>query len=319
VSSHFHTTASFDVFVSKETFKFNAAHFIAYPGFRERLHGHNYRLGVRLQGGSRLVGGDGYLIDFGCVKEVCKRVCKRLNETFLCPMYSNALNIVEEQAREGDDDSNSNSNSNDNHQMLRIECHHDRSYFIFPKRDCSLLPIVHSSTEELAIYLWNEILNDVTAEYLRQRGIHTMEVTVAEAENQQATFRLAIPSSDQPDFPLDVRDFISNRTVGGEVNPPPPCIKEERSSTSLATAQSTTKTASTTTTTTSRATSCCPDCQASQARFTQQLQQIAAAINAGSLLGSGTTTDATSATTKVTVEDLTKLIQGMGTKVATQP
>lgn len=305
MSSNFHNTASFDVFVSKETFKFNAAHFIAYPGFRERLHGHNYRLGVRLQGGPRLVGGDGYLIDFGCVKEVCKRVCKRLNETFLCPMYSNALNIVVEPAREGDD------NSGDNHQMLRIECRHDASYFLFPKRDCSLLPIVHSSTEELAIYLWNEILNDVTASYLRQRGIHTMEVTVAEAENQQATFRLAIPSSDQPNFQLDVRNFISTGTLN---SPPVSCIKEESSS--LPSAQST-KTASTTVTTTATPL-CCPDCQASQARFTQQLEQIAAAINAGSLLGSGAIHTATT-TTNVTVEDLTKLIRDMETNAANEP
>jgi len=40
----------FDVFVGKEYLKFNAAHFIAYPGFRERLHGHNYHVTVRLEG-----------------------------------------------------------------------------------------------------------------------------------------------------------------------------------------------------------------------------------------------------------------------------
>ena len=33
----------------KEKFKFNAAHFIAYKGFREMLHGHNYKVGVKIK------------------------------------------------------------------------------------------------------------------------------------------------------------------------------------------------------------------------------------------------------------------------------
>ena len=39
----------YSVFVAKADFKFNAAHFVAYKGFRERLHGHNYTVGVRLE------------------------------------------------------------------------------------------------------------------------------------------------------------------------------------------------------------------------------------------------------------------------------
>ena len=42
--------AEFEVFVGKEDFKFSAAHFVAYDGFRERLHGHNYQVAVRLKG-----------------------------------------------------------------------------------------------------------------------------------------------------------------------------------------------------------------------------------------------------------------------------
>jgi 6-pyruvoyl tetrahydropterin synthase len=42
--------AEFEVFVGKEDFKFSAAHFVAFNGFRERLHGHNYQVAVRLKG-----------------------------------------------------------------------------------------------------------------------------------------------------------------------------------------------------------------------------------------------------------------------------
>ena len=39
----------YSVFVSKADFKFNAAHFVAYDGFREKLHGHNYTVAVHLE------------------------------------------------------------------------------------------------------------------------------------------------------------------------------------------------------------------------------------------------------------------------------
>ena len=68
----------FDVFVGKEYLKFNAAHFIAYPGFRERLHGHNYHVTVRVTGE---LGPDGYVLDFGIVKRATKRVCARSHGT----------------------------------------------------------------------------------------------------------------------------------------------------------------------------------------------------------------------------------------------
>lgn len=44
---------SFEVVVDKDDFKFNCAHFVAFQGFRERLHGHNYHVVVRLVGSVR--------------------------------------------------------------------------------------------------------------------------------------------------------------------------------------------------------------------------------------------------------------------------
>jgi len=38
----------YSVVVAKDYLKFSAAHFIAYPGFREPLHGHNYQVSVRV-------------------------------------------------------------------------------------------------------------------------------------------------------------------------------------------------------------------------------------------------------------------------------
>ena len=130
--------AEFGVYVAKSDFKFNAAHFIAYKGFRERLHGHNYSISVKVTG-SDAIGPDGYLIDFGDVKKAARAVCKDMNEYFICPMKSDAMTITEDGGQ------------------LCMTCE-DGSVFSMPKSDCMMLPLVHSSAEELAHYIWCRIM-----------------------------------------------------------------------------------------------------------------------------------------------------------------
>lgn len=124
----------FEVFVSKEDLKFNCAHFIAYKGFRERLHGHNYRVSVRIVGADT-VNDDGYVMDFGDIKKQARALCSSINEYFICPMRSRDLTITEEG------------------NQLCIECE-DGARFAFPRSDCAMLPIFHSSAEELAHWFW---------------------------------------------------------------------------------------------------------------------------------------------------------------------
>jgi 6-pyruvoyl-tetrahydropterin synthase len=162
---------SFHVFVAVDKFKFNASHFIAYHGFRERLHGHNYRVSLRLFGGEQ-INEDGYVMDFGKIKSVVASVCKELNEHFILPCHSNVLTITTK-------------NSNN---TIHIDCE-DGTTFCFPKDDVILLPIVHSSAEEIAQYLWTRIIEEFGRVELQRRGIVEMEVLVAEAEYQEASFR----------------------------------------------------------------------------------------------------------------------------------
>ena len=222
---------SFEVHVTKEDFKFHAAHFVAFQGYRERLHGHNYKCGVRLYG-SRTIAHDGYVVDFGDVKKAVRVVCKQLNEHFICPTLSDVMDIVvtantTETSNEGDDNAATNvhnSNSNNKHddkaaspstENVTLTCQ-DGSVFQFPMDDCAMLPIVHATAEELAIYLWSRILAGLDAQKLLRRGVHTMEIIVAEAVGQEAVFRLEIP--DDPSFvALDVASFIQK----GEISPAP--------------------------------------------------------------------------------------------------
>src|SRR5438046_9479277 len=81
------------VVVEKDYLKFSAAHFIAYKGFREPLHGHNYQVSVAI---SARVGPDGYVLDFGVVKAVTKAVCAELDEPVLIHGERHCLTLASE-------------------------------------------------------------------------------------------------------------------------------------------------------------------------------------------------------------------------------
>lgn len=65
-------------------------------GFRERLHGHNYRAEITVKGRRGWsLGEDGYLLDFGKVKTALKASCAELDETFLCPAKCTAIEVAQ--------------------------------------------------------------------------------------------------------------------------------------------------------------------------------------------------------------------------------
>ncbi|MGH7821350.1 MAG: 6-pyruvoyl trahydropterin synthase family protein [Candidatus Binatia bacterium] len=155
----------FHVHVFKDYLKFSAAHFIAYRGFREPLHGHNYQVSVRIEGE---LGEDGYVLDFGLVKKAARRICEALDERVILPAKSDCIEL----SRAG------------GQVVARYE---DGATFSFPEADTALLPIVHSSAEELARYVLSRLREELPD--LRQRGVRSVEVGVAEAPGQVAYYR----------------------------------------------------------------------------------------------------------------------------------
>src|SRR5436190_15951688 len=151
----------YSVVVAKDYLKFAAAHFIAYPGFREPLHGHNYQVTVRVEAD---LGPDGYVLDFGLVKRIAKELCAELDERVILPERSDCLRVVT--AGDG------------------VEVTTERGdRFRFPAADVKLLPIAHSSAEELAAYLGGRLRDALRAE-AAGRGLVGLEVGVAEAPGQ---------------------------------------------------------------------------------------------------------------------------------------
>lgn len=167
--------AEFEISLDKPYLKFNCSHFIAYRGYRERIHGHNYHISVKLTGTDEL-SADGYLLDFGEVKKAVKAICADMDEYFLVPAKSDVLKLTM-----------------DDKQLL-IECE-DGAAFSLPKTDVKLLPLVHTSAEEMARYLWCRVVRDIGIVPLRNAGIQRIELSLRETEGQAATFRCDLPDA----------------------------------------------------------------------------------------------------------------------------
>lgn len=155
----------FSVSIGKEMLRFTAAHFIAFRGFREPLHGHTYQAQVTVSGP---VGPDGYVVDFLVLKKIAEEECAQLHFRTLLPRHSDCLTLAEQET------------------TITVQCE-DGSQFLFPRQDVRLLPIVHTSSEEIARHLLarlRERLRDV-----RGNSIRTIEVLIEDIPGQTAVCR----------------------------------------------------------------------------------------------------------------------------------
>jgi len=152
----------FSVAIGKELLRFTAAHFIAFRGFREPLHGHTYQAQVTVSGP---VGPDGYVVDFLVLKKTAEEECARLHFRTLLPHQSDCLTI-EEEAEE-----------------VTVRCE-DGTRFLFPRQDVILLPIVHTSSEEIARYLVARLRERLRE--ARGNSIQTIEVLIEDIPGQVA-------------------------------------------------------------------------------------------------------------------------------------
>jgi dihydroneopterin triphosphate aldolase (PTPS-III) / 6-pyruvoyltetrahydropterin synthase len=158
----------FSIHVARENLQFSSAHFIAYPGFREPLHGHNYQIGVRVEG---RLSDTGYVLDFGLIKHLAKEIANRLDERTIIPALSDCLKIKKS--------------------GVQLLVQYENDSFAFPLADVALLPIKHSSAEELAQFVWNELRSALDV-CNALAGILSIEISVAEGPGQAAIFRQAI-------------------------------------------------------------------------------------------------------------------------------
>src|SRR5215475_947336 len=120
----------FKVRVTKDYLVFCSGHFISYEGDRcERLHGHNYRATVEVEG---VLDENYYVFDFIALKQRTKEITDELDHRMLLATR-NAVIAVEEAGP-----------------SVRVR-YKDREW-VFPRGDCVLLPIENTTAELIARY-----------------------------------------------------------------------------------------------------------------------------------------------------------------------
>jgi 6-pyruvoyltetrahydropterin/6-carboxytetrahydropterin synthase len=159
--------SNFRVQVSKDYLVFASAHFITFRGHQcETLHGHNYRVGVAVEGS---VDAEAFFVlDFSILKQITRRFVDEIDHKVLLPAQNPKLSFHEDGDR------------------MRVD-YFGKPTYVFPTRDCALLPIQNSTAEMLAQYLGTRVRDELN------RGGYThltmLEIEVEENYGQSATYR----------------------------------------------------------------------------------------------------------------------------------
>jgi len=161
------THGEFRIRVKKDYTVFSSAHFITFAGHRcESLHGHNYRVGVALDGA---LDEDGwYVLDFSLIKRLMRQLCDEIDHKVLLPLENPKLGIV----------------TKANSVFVDYE---GTQRYVFPARDCALLPIPNTTVEMLARHLATRLLGELGEANVAH--LTSIEVEVEESFGQSATYR----------------------------------------------------------------------------------------------------------------------------------
>src|SRR3954464_11106329 len=119
--------STYRVQVSKDYLVFASAHFITFKGHQcESLHGHNYRVGVAVEGAvdSECL----FVLDFSVLKQITRQLVDTINHKVLLPTLNAKLAFREEGDR------------------IAVDYFGQPTY-VFPRRDCALIPIPNSTAE----------------------------------------------------------------------------------------------------------------------------------------------------------------------------
>jgi 6-pyruvoyltetrahydropterin/6-carboxytetrahydropterin synthase len=121
----------YTVRIAKEHLTFCCGHFISYDGHQcERLHGHNYRAAVEVEGP---LTADWYVFDFTALRARAKEITDELDHHMLLATTNPVIRLEETAA------------------SVRVR-YKDREW-LFPRGDCILLPIENTTAELIARYI----------------------------------------------------------------------------------------------------------------------------------------------------------------------
>jgi 6-pyruvoyltetrahydropterin/6-carboxytetrahydropterin synthase len=163
-------SGTYRVTVAKSYLSFSSAHFITFPGHKcESLHGHNYRVGVTVEG--PLDAEALFVIDFAILKAVLKPMVDAIDHKVLLPTAHPRVQLAEVG------------------EFLDVT-YFGAPRFRFPRSDCALVPVQNTTAELLAAYFAEAVWTRLRADGFSQLSL--IEVEVEESEGQSATYRLPL-------------------------------------------------------------------------------------------------------------------------------
>jgi len=143
----------------RSNIRFSSAHII--PEYEKcgRLHGHTYAVHIKIIGKPD---NKGIIIDFTVIKEVLREIVNKLDHKILIPEKNNAANIEKQKSSV---------------KIVSME-----KEYVFPLGDCAFLPIISTSAENLAAYILDQTLKNISF----PKGIEFIEIGVDEGFGQGA-------------------------------------------------------------------------------------------------------------------------------------
>ena len=158
------TPERYKVRVTKDHLVFCSGHFISYEGDRcERLHGHNYRTAVELEGNLDI---NFYVFDFIALKNLMKAITDYLDHRMMLPTQNPHISVRE--------------------QGRAVHVKYGDREWVFPRDDCVLLPIENTTAELLARYIGRRLLDELRKQHQFEPDV--LRVQVEENIGQSATF-----------------------------------------------------------------------------------------------------------------------------------
>jgi len=164
--------SKFRVEVSKDYLVFASAHFITFRVHQcESLHGHNYRVGVAVEGAvdAECL----FVLDFSVLKRIVRKLVDEIDHKVLLPTENSKLAFHESGAQ------------------LAVDYFGEPKY-VFPRSDCALLPIANTTAEMLAQYLGRATHDQLMSDGYRHLTL--LELEVEENYGQSATYRESLTS-----------------------------------------------------------------------------------------------------------------------------
>ncbi|CAN5210520.1 6-pyruvoyl tetrahydropterin synthase family protein [soil metagenome] len=156
----------YTVRVTKDTLVFSAGHFITFGnGVCERLHGHNYRVAVEVDG--PLIPGD-YVFDFIALRDSTREIVDELDHRMLLPLGNEHFHLVES--------------------PTSVSVTYRDKEWVFPREDCVLLPLANTTAELLAKYIAGRLLNVLKSQH--QFVPQVLRVEVEECFGQIAEYEI---------------------------------------------------------------------------------------------------------------------------------